>query len=147
MQFHLPSDADTDVFGRRLAGVLRPGDMVLLSGGLGAGKTALARAILRALLGDDALEVPSPSFSLVQPYAGPAGPILHADLYRLGAQQDIDELGLFEDPAAIVLIEWPERAPALAGTASVAVELGIARSGGRDAQVTFADGRRFDAER
>jgi tRNA threonylcarbamoyl adenosine modification protein YjeE len=143
MRLHLPTDADTDAFGVRLAGALRPGDLVLLQGGLGAGKTALARAIIRALLKDETLEVPSPSFALVQPYAGPSGPILHADLYRLSADRDIDELGLFDDPNAVVLVEWPDRVPSIAGRATLTVELSIAKSGGRDVEIATPAGRDF----
>ncbi len=143
MRLHLPTDADTDAFGVRLAGALRPGDLVLLQGGLGAGKTALARAIIRALLKDETLDVPSPSFALVQPYAGPLGPILHADLYRLSADRDIDELGLFDDPNAVVLVEWPDRVPSIAGRATLTVELSIAKSGGRDIEIATRAGREF----
>ncbi len=143
MRLHLPTEAETAALGPRLAQALRPGDLVLLRGGLGAGKTALARAIIRAVLKDEALEVPSPSFALVQPYAGPAGPILHADLYRLGAERDFDELGLFDDPNAIVLVEWPERVPSIVERATVTVELGIAKSGGRDVEITTTAGRDF----
>ncbi len=144
MRLHLPTEAETAALGPRLAQALRPGDLVLLRGGLGAGKTALARAIIRAVLKDEALEVPSPSFALVQPYAGPAGPILHADLYRLGAERDIDELGLFDDPNAIVLVEWPERVPSIAVRATVAVELSIPpKSGGRDVEIATSAGRDF----
>lgn len=139
---HLPDDDATAALGARLAAVLRPGDLVLLEGGLGAGKTALARAIIRKLLGDPALDVPSPSFALVQPYAGPRA-VLHADLYRLVSEREIDELGLFDRPEAIVLVEWPERAPSLARQASLRVGLAIPRSGGRDAAVDFIDSRTF----
>jgi tRNA threonylcarbamoyl adenosine modification protein YjeE len=139
---HLPDDAATATFGARLAAVLRPGDLVLLDGDLGAGKTALARAVIRTLVGDPRLDVPSPSFALVQPYDGPAGPILHADLYRLSTEAEIDELGLFDSPTAIVLIEWPERAPSLAATADVTIRLAVPKGGqGRDVEVVFTDGR------
>ena len=143
MRLHLPTDADTNALGVRLARALRPGDLVLLQGGLGAGKTALARAIIRTLLKDEMLEVPSPSFALVQPYAGPLGPILHADLYRLGAERDLDELGLFDDPNAIVLVEWPERVPSIAERATMTVELSIPKSGGRDVGIATTAGREF----
>ncbi len=139
---HLTDDAATAAFGARLAAVLRPGDLILLDGDLGAGKTALARAVIRTLVGDPRLDVPSPSFALVQPYDGLAGPILHADLYRLSSEAEIDELGLFDRPDAIVLIEWPERAPSLAARADVTIRLSVPKGGaGRDVEVVFNDGR------
>jgi len=143
-RFHLPDDAATAAFGARLAAALRPGDLILLDGDLGAGKTALARAVIRTLVRDPRLDVPSPSFALVQPYDGPAGPILHADLYRLSLEAEIDELGLFDRPDAIVLVEWPERAPSLADRADVTVRLAVPKGGeGRDVEVEFRDNRTF----
>lgn len=141
VQLHLADDAATADLGRRLAAVLRPGDMVLLSGGLGAGKSALARATIRALMGDEALDVPSPSFALVQPYDAPAGSVLHADLYRLADEREIEELGLLDDMAAIALVEWPERASGLAERATVRIDLSIPSGGGRVADIEFADVR------
>ncbi len=94
--------------GRALASMLRPGDVVGLTGPLGAGKTTLARAVLRAL-GEEG-EVPSPSFALVQPYETLVPPVAHVDLYRLSDPADLAELGLEEwrvDGA--LLIEWPDR--------------------------------------
>src|SRR5690554_1580879 len=82
---------------------LTPGDIVALNGDLGAGKSALARAIIRSLATDPALDVPSPSFALVQPYDTPRGPVLHADLYRLADASEADELGLLDTPDAIIL--------------------------------------------
>jgi tRNA threonylcarbamoyl adenosine modification protein YjeE len=125
----LADDEATAALGRRLAATLRPGDLVLLSGGLGAGKTALARAMIRELAGDTGLDVPSPSFALVQPYEAPGGPVLHADLYRLSEAREIDELGLFDRAEAIVLVEWPERAPELATRAALTVTLSIPTDG------------------
>lgn len=137
----LADDAATAALGAKLAAVLRPGDLVLLIGELGAGKTALARAVIRTLMDDPRLDVPSPTFALVQPYDRGALRILHADLYRLLAERDADELGL-DDPDAITLIEWPDRAPALAARATAQVILAIPRSGeGREATVTFQDNR------
>jgi tRNA threonylcarbamoyladenosine biosynthesis protein TsaE len=140
MHVYLPAEADTTALGARLAAALKAGDLVLLRGGVGAGKTALARAVIRALLDDETAEVPSPSFALVQPYAADP-PLLHADLYRLTSEREIDELGLFDRPEAIVLVEWPERAPSLAERATVSIELSIPASGGRDAEIAFVDGR------
>lgn len=88
-----------------LAGVLRAGDTVALSGDLGAGKTSFARGVLRGL--GWASEVPSPTFTLVQPY-DTTPEVWHVDLYRLGGAAEADALGLFETDAAL-LIEWPER--------------------------------------
>ena len=139
---HLPDEGATEDLGRRLAEALKPGDLVLLSGGLGAGKTALARAIIRTVMEDAALEVPSPSFALVQPYASPRGPVLHADLYRLTSEREVDELGLFDRADAIVLVEWPEHAPSLAARATLSIALAIPKGGkGRDAEIGFGDDR------
>lgn len=133
----LPDAAATDALGAELAAQLDPGDLVLLLGDLGAGKTALARAIIRTLTGEAELDVPSPTFALVQPYDSARGPILHADLYRLGDASEVDELGLRDNPAAIVLVEWPERAPELFQAASLVIELAIPPDGeGRTVTLT-----------
>ncbi|MBE0578909.1 MAG: tRNA (adenosine(37)-N6)-threonylcarbamoyltransferase complex ATPase subunit type 1 TsaE [Devosia sp.] len=136
-QTFLPDDAATAELGASLARELVAGDIVLLEGDLGAGKTALARAIIRSLAGDPALEVPSPTFALVQPYDTPAGPVLHADLYRLGDPREVDELGLLDNPQAIVLVEWAARAPEIVAAATVVVALAIPPGGaGRLVSVT-----------
>ena len=135
-QTFLADDVATAGLGRGLAAMLSAGALVLLRGDLGVGKTALARAMIRALLRDDRLEVPSPSFALVQPYEGAGLVIRHADLYRLAAERDLDELGLFDVPEAIVIVEWPERAPSLAARADLTVELSIPADGeGRLARI------------
>lgn len=125
----LADDAATHALGVELAQRLQPGDLVVLEGDLGAGKTALARAIIRALADDPALEVPSPTFALVQPYQTGRGPVLHADLYRLGDPREVDELGLLDNPGAIVLVEWAERAPEIVAAATLAVHLEIPPGG------------------
>jgi tRNA threonylcarbamoyladenosine biosynthesis protein TsaE len=135
----LADEAATTALGARIAAALRPGDVVALSGGLGAGKSALARAIIRTRAGEPDLEVPSPSFALVQPYELGSGRLLHADLFRLADESEIGELGLLDDPDAIVLVEWPERAPRLFAEADIAIELDIPHTGGRVATITGRD--------
>ena len=105
----LPAEPDTEALGRRLAPLLRPGEAICLSGGLGAGKSSLARALIRALTSPDE-EAPSPTFTLVQTYAGPEFEVAHFDLYRLDDPEEAREIGLDEalDHGA-ALIEWPER--------------------------------------
>ena len=138
-EIFLPDDDATTAFGAQLASELRGGDIVRLEGDLGAGKTALARAIIRALCADAALEVPSPTFALIQPYDTPRGPVLHADLYRLADAAEVDELGLFDDAEAIVLVEWAARSPEVMARANVMVELAIPPGGaGRQVRVTRA---------
>ena len=96
-------------FGARLGLALRPGQTLLLEGPVGAGKSHIARAAIRARLGPQT-DVPSPTFTLVQTYDDPDAEIWHADLYRLTNPSEVDELGLFEAmESAIVLIEWPDR--------------------------------------
>lgn len=108
------SEATVLRLAERVALKLQPGDVVALSGDLGAGKTTFARALIRAVLADPAAEIPSPTFSLVQSYAAPRLGVMHIDLYRIASEDEIDELGLDEHLATgAALIEWPERAPGL----------------------------------
>lgn len=138
----LPDEAATARFGAELAGYLRPGDVVALAGELGAGKTALARAIIRTLMGEPNLDVPSPSYALVQPYSNGEIAILHADLYRLRDPGDVLELGLLDDAGAIVLIEWIENGGGLLDLAQLVVSLSIPPGGvGRQAIVEAEAGR------
>ncbi|HEY1613966.1 MAG TPA: tRNA (adenosine(37)-N6)-threonylcarbamoyltransferase complex ATPase subunit type 1 TsaE [Rhizomicrobium sp.] len=110
-EVHLLDLGQTNAFAQRIAAGLRAGDVLALRGDLGAGKTALARLILRALGVDDT--VPSPSFTLLQEYETPRLHLSHFDLYRIEDASELDELG-FEDSLGqgVVLIEWPERAEA-----------------------------------
>ncbi|MCJ2188268.1 tRNA (adenosine(37)-N6)-threonylcarbamoyltransferase complex ATPase subunit type 1 TsaE [Novosphingobium beihaiensis] len=127
MKIALPDLAAMDRLGRAIAGVLRPGDVVALSGGLGAGKTTLARAII-AGLGHEG-EVPSPSFAIVELYDPPSVrlPLVHADFYRLERPEEAEEIGLddYRDGAAMIA-EWPDHAGGFAhepGCLSVALEV------------------------
>ncbi|AXS39076.1 tRNA (adenosine(37)-N6)-threonylcarbamoyltransferase complex ATPase subunit type 1 TsaE [Breoghania sp. L-A4] len=107
----LPDEAATRRLAEDLALILRPGDVVALHGDLGAGKSTLARAVLRALADDPDLEVPSPTFTLVQAYAFPRLTVSHFDLYRIEHEDELEELG-FEEAASegAALVEWPQRA-------------------------------------
>jgi len=109
LSLDLPNPAATAELGRRLAAILRAGDVVALEGPLGSGKTALARAAIRALTGPEE-DVPSPTFTLVQSYESEQGPLYHFDLYRLEAPDQAVELGIDDAFAdGISLVEWPER--------------------------------------
>lgn len=136
----LPDLAATDAFGRRLARILRRGDVVALKGGLGAGKTTLARAIV-AGLSSDSEDVPSPTFTLVQTYPvtlgdGPAE-LWHFDLYRLDRPDQVYELGIEEALAeGVSLIEWPELAAGLLPEESLLkIELEIIKGEARRASI------------
>jgi tRNA threonylcarbamoyl adenosine modification protein YjeE len=93
-----------------LANFLKPGDFIALAGDLGAGKTTLVRAMIAYLAGDEAIEVPSPTFTLVQTYELPKFALVHADLYRLSGPDELGELGIDDLPGTVVVMEWPDRA-------------------------------------
>ncbi len=108
------SEQETAVEAAKLAKTLQSGDLVLLHGDLGAGKTVFARALVRALAQDESLEVPSPTFTLLQTYDTSKGPVNHYDLYRLKDPDEVYELGWEESLAdGITIVEWPERIAAL----------------------------------
>jgi tRNA threonylcarbamoyl adenosine modification protein YjeE len=135
----LPEERDMVVLAEELAPVLAAGDLVTLSGDLGAGKTALARTLIRLITRDPELEVPSPTFTLMQHYDAPDFPIVHADLYRIGDPAELFELGWDEaGEGALVLVEWPERAgPALKpDRLDVALRLAPGGAAGRVATLT-----------
>ncbi|MEL7539989.1 MAG: tRNA (adenosine(37)-N6)-threonylcarbamoyltransferase complex ATPase subunit type 1 TsaE [Pseudomonadota bacterium] len=109
MRFDLPDLAATWKLAQTLAPHLKTGDVIALRGGLGAGKTTFARALISALLGQET-EVPSPTYTLVQTYDGPDFPVFHFDLYRLDDPQEVFELGWDETQSGLALIEWPDQA-------------------------------------
>lgn len=121
----LPDERATDQLGATLAARLRRGDIIGLKGELGAGKTTLARAILRVAADDPGLIVPSPTFTLVEVYETPRGAFWHFDLYRLETPEQVYELGWEEALAGgISIIEWPERlGPLLPQHLSVTLEV------------------------
>ena len=125
----------TEALAGRIAALLRPGDSVLLEGPLGAGKSALARALLRALLHDPSLHVPSPTFTLVQTYETPIGPVSHFDLWRLDGPGAVLELGWDEARDGVVLVEWPDRLGDLRPADALTVALAHAGGDAREAVI------------
>jgi tRNA threonylcarbamoyl adenosine modification protein YjeE len=123
----LPDVNATEHLAMDLAATVRPGDLITLSGDLGAGKTTLVRAVLRYLAGDANLEVPSPTFTIVQLYELPLFSVVHADLYRVATVTELSELG-WEDAAenAAVFVEWPDRAGALLQADRLDIALNVA---------------------
>ena len=123
-----------------LALLIGPGDVITLSGDLGAGKTAAARAMIRYLAADDALEVPSPTFTLAQTYELPSFPLVHADLYRVNDANELEEIGLSPLPeGTVALIEWPERAASALPPDRIDIALGhrpALGSSARSAEIT-----------
>ena len=109
-RFEAPDEAEMLAFAAAQAAWLEPGDFVGLSGDLGAGKTTFARALIRALAEAPDLEAPSPTFTLMQIYDAPRGPVVHADFYRLRSAVELDNIGWEEAlMGAIAIVEWPER--------------------------------------
>jgi tRNA threonylcarbamoyladenosine biosynthesis protein TsaE len=132
----LLSEEDTARLGQKLAALLLPGEVLALGGDLGAGKTALARALVRAWTGDPEEEVPSPTFTLVQTYEGLRGEVWHFDLYRLEKPEDALELG-FEEALgrALVLIEWPQRLGSLLPDERIEINLCVTGPTSRQAAI------------
>ncbi|GIL01766.1 MAG: bifunctional tRNA (adenosine(37)-N6)-threonylcarbamoyltransferase complex ATPase subunit type 1 TsaE/phosphotransferase [Alphaproteobacteria bacterium] len=132
----LEDETATEQLGADIAMALSPGDVLALRGGLGAGKTTLARGLIRQLAGEPDLEVPSPTYTLCQSYFL-AFPLHHFDLYRIGDPAELTELGLAEAmETGVVLVEWPERAPDALPAHAVTIELDLDPGGGRTATIS-----------
>jgi tRNA threonylcarbamoyladenosine biosynthesis protein TsaE len=128
-QWELPDETATAALARRLAGVLDSGLVIYLHGDLGAGKTSFARALLGALgVGE---RIKSPTYSLVESYRAGDRPAWHLDLYRIADPGELEWLGLdaLSDPAALVLVEWPERGAGALPAADLVLHLGYAGLG------------------
>lgn len=133
--FRLDDDQATARLGAAVAGALEPGEAVCLWGPLGAGKSTLARGLIRALTQPDE-EVPSPTFTLVQFYETPQLSVAHFDLYRLAGYGEVEELGLDEAlDAGAVVIEWPERLDGHLPQNRLDIEISIERSGESDSRL------------
>jgi len=125
----LPTEADTATLAARLAAVCNGTETILISGPVGAGKSALARAIIQTLTSPSE-EVPSPTFTLVQTYEASEFDIFHADLYRLARTSEIDELGLLDVFGRVLsLVEWPDRLGEAAPEDALRIELGMKGDG------------------
>lgn len=139
----LTSPDETANLAARIAGALGPGDCLLLEGPIGAGKTHFARHLIQALM-QMPEDVPSPTYTLVQTYAVPAGELWHADLYRVTALEEIEELGLteaFDD--AVCLVEWPDRLAELTPAHALRLSLALdpAREDSRRLTLTWSDAK------
>lgn len=139
--FDLPEESATEALGQALIAAMpddTAGWQILLQGELGAGKTTLARAMLRGL-GHQGT-VPSPTYTLVEPYVLASGMVYHVDLYRIAGSNELEFLGWSEFGDGLLLVEWPERAPGIAAMADLRVELGY-RGAGRQATVSALSDR------
>jgi len=132
MKAELPDEGATEALARRLAAALpecTAGLTLLLQGDLGAGKSTFARALIRSLGHSGA--VPSPTYTLVEPYDLPGGMVYHVDLYRVSSEEELRYLGWTELDEGFRIVEWPERAPGIAAQADIRIELGYDDPGRR----------------
>ncbi len=140
VEIELANEGATRRLGRVLCEVLRPGDLLMLEGDLGAGKTFLVRAMARALGVPEEVPVTSPTFALLHDYPDARPPLVHADLYRLGDPDELFELGLMEriGGAAIVAVEWGERFEEVLGAPALRLRLALVGEAARRARVEGA---------
>src|SRR5579862_6889315 len=137
----LADEAATISFAVDVAQWLKPGDLLTLSGDLGTGKTTFARALIRALVGDPELDVPSPTFTLMQVYEGRIFPIVHADLFRIKQSDELAELGWDEAAeGALVVVEWPDRAGAYVSADRLDIAFAIDPRNGPDYRAAILTG-------
>ena len=132
MKRRLADESATQALARELAAALPPstaGLTLLLQGDLGAGKSTFARALIHAL--GHAGAVPSPTYTLVEPYDLPAGMVYHVDLYRVASEDELRYLGWTELDEGFRVVEWPDRAPGIAAQADLRLELAYEDSGRR----------------
>ena len=138
----LPSEDATTAFAARLAPGLKAGDAILLSGDIGAGKSFLARQMIQTRMAAVGVveDVPSPTFTLVQTYHVGGAEIWHADLFRLGDESEVEELGLTEAfSTAICLVEWPDRLGTLTPPDALSLEMVVTGDTARRASLSWAD--------
>lgn len=137
------SEAETEALAQRLSSRLLPGDVLLLRGGLAAGKTAFVRGLARGL-GCDA-PVSSPTFALVHEYGGEP-PLVHCDLYRLDGARDVEDIGLMDHlgDGAVLAIEWPDVALSLLPKERIQVTIGIAGEEERSIEISGLGERGVD---
>jgi tRNA threonylcarbamoyl adenosine modification protein YjeE len=137
----LADEAATRRFAADVANMLEPGDFIALSGDLGAGKTTFVRAMIAHLANDAAIEVPSPTFTLVQHYDLPRFRVVHADLYRVAAADELAELGLDEMEDSVVAMEWPDRAGDTLPKDRIDIAFSLAPRNGAERRLVQIEGR------
>jgi N-acetylmuramate 1-kinase len=137
----LANEDATRRFAADLANMLEPGDFIALSGDLGAGKTTFVRAMIAHLANDAAIEVPSPTFTLVQHYDLPRFRVVHADLYRVAGADELAELGLDETADSVVMMEWPDRAGRALPEDRIDIAFTLAPHDGMEHRIVHMDGR------
>lgn len=144
---HIQNEDATVRIAQDIAAAVLPGDLIALDGDLGAGKTAFCRALIRNLASDDELEVPSPTFLLVQPYALRI-PVRHFDLYRLADPEELEEIGFFDElESTVTLVEWPSRAGDLLPDRHMILSIDIQSGDARSVRFSVSENQQARFER